>query len=293
MTKPFRLLVRLKNNNLIKAREEAGYPSLVATAKAAGVDARCLCAFENLAMTPVCKDGSWRTAAVRLARFYKKDLHMLWPDAVFSVTRTKGELEMDAPEGLFLPDPGRTPEDHLLETEEAALVNQLLKRCSPMEQRIYDNYCDGMTLLEIGNNYGLSRERIRQILQKIAREVRNNVKKLDTPAAPPQNPFPAYVPTPRSMAFCRCGHRYDAHAGGLACLGQVDSSHPCGCSRDFISRLPKEAKMRDLFLLQQECEDCGHSLWSHFTREVQHSCHVSIPCRKQCSCQKFQRTGND
>ncbi|MDY6971669.1 MAG: RNA polymerase factor sigma-32 [Thermodesulfobacteriota bacterium] len=83
------------------------------------------------------------------------------------------------PYGALLPDPGRAIDEQISENERRRLLREELKRfrefLSGKEADIFDNRIMAekvLTLQEIGDKYNISRERVRQIQEKITRNIK-------------------------------------------------------------------------------------------------------------------------
>jgi len=87
------------------------------------------------------------------------------------------------PYGALLPDPGRSIDEQLSENERRGLLTKELKNfrklLSGKEADIFDNRIMAekvLTLQEIGDNYHISRERVRQIQEKIIKNIEKWLK---------------------------------------------------------------------------------------------------------------------
>jgi RNA polymerase sigma-32 factor len=85
--------------------------------------------------------------------------------------------------GSFLPDPGMPVDDQLSNDESKNLLTKSLrefrKTLSGKEADIFDNRIlaeKPLTLQDLGNKYNISRERIRQIQEKIIKNIRKWLK---------------------------------------------------------------------------------------------------------------------
>jgi RNA polymerase sigma factor (sigma-70 family) len=84
----------------------------------------------------------------------------------------KRDIEPELLSGEPIPDlPDES--DPLRERDAKVLVNILLERCKPQEVRVLTmRYMEEMTLEEVGQVLGVTRERIRQIENKAIRRIR-------------------------------------------------------------------------------------------------------------------------
>jgi len=81
--------------------------------------------------------------------------------------------------GALLPDPGRSAEERLSEAEGrevlADKLDEFRSTLSGKEADIFDNRIlaeNPVTLQELGDKYGISRERVRQIQEKVIRNIK-------------------------------------------------------------------------------------------------------------------------
>lgn len=81
--------------------------------------------------------------------------------------------------GAFLPDPGRSIDENLSEAQTRKLLTEKLqefrKTLSGKEADIFDNRImaeEPLTLRELGDKYHISRERVRQIQEKITKKIK-------------------------------------------------------------------------------------------------------------------------
>lgn len=85
--------------------------------------------------------------------------------------------------GALLPDPGKAIDEEISEKESRKLLNQKLKEfrktLSGKEADIFDNRIIAekpLTLQELGDKYSISRERVRQIQEKIVKNIKKWLK---------------------------------------------------------------------------------------------------------------------
>lgn len=82
--------------------------------------------------------------------------------------------------GEFIPDPGPTPEDVAVQTSNRELLMKYISKLSPREQAVLIyrfGFADEepMTLEQIGDKFGVSRERIRQVEKKALTKMRRYI----------------------------------------------------------------------------------------------------------------------
>lgn len=180
----FELTLRLKNNLVKRRRVELGL-SVRQAAEAAGVSYGLWLDLEGLKVSPLdtshraVKHGAkWRPSAVRMAVFLGCQPEELFPDVIVAVKAPTVVKEIKASEALALAGyaqtlelPG-TPEAALLSEEMRRDVNRALKTISPREELVLRLRMD-RTLDEVAAEFGVTRERIRQIEAKALRKLRH------------------------------------------------------------------------------------------------------------------------
>ncbi len=113
-------------------------------------------------------------------------------DVVYSLQGKKGHVSMDASvssdEGsstlldLIVTDSDGSPDESLMKQSLKAEVEHGLSRLSPREVEVLSSYYglnggQSLTLEEIGDLYGLTRERVRQIKERAIRRLRKSVNR--------------------------------------------------------------------------------------------------------------------
>ena len=164
--KPFRVVAVLRNNRLIRAREQLGYPSQAAAARAIGVEPRTLSAFESFRWSPWSTHaGTWKEVARRIARAYAYEPEELWPEVIRQVEATAMTLELGAAEVESL-----SPERLAESAELRAAVERALGTLPARQARVLrDRFGLGRPerlLDEVAEDLGVCRERARQLEAK-------------------------------------------------------------------------------------------------------------------------------
>lgn len=170
--KPFRAIIRLKNNRLIRLREELGLTCREAAEKI-GIGYHTYWEFEALkrkSFNPQLR--KWSEAATKIADFHGVSCEWLWPEEVRAVHAKVLMLEANAQELVGLP-----PNVALEQFEMTKVLGQLVEKVlRPREievlaQRIATD--DPKTYEEIGDQYNLQKERVRQIESGALRKLRD------------------------------------------------------------------------------------------------------------------------
>jgi hypothetical protein len=95
--KPLRVVAKLRNNRLIRAREELGLMSAKAAADRFGIDYGRLVKYEGLKEDPWSRRRSdWKEGARQIADAYGYHPEELWPEVTREVQRTTAILEVGA-----------------------------------------------------------------------------------------------------------------------------------------------------------------------------------------------------
>ena len=175
--RPFRVVAKLRNNRLIKAREELGLTTKQA-AEAIGVSYSALITYESLSVSPWSKRGGyWRSSATLIAEYYGYSPDDLWPEVIKMVGTTRIELEVGHPAGkshLTAPDPHEMLEVRQLEER----VDEVLGTLKPKQERAIRlrfgiGNDEDHTLEEVGDAMGVTHEGARRIEHTALRGLRH------------------------------------------------------------------------------------------------------------------------
>lgn len=180
--KSLRFDVKVRNNRLVTAREQLGLTQ-TAAAKMIGV--------VNLGRLETCNDqamgtyGEWTMSAQKIATFYGYSPEYLWPEEVRALKKRAATLFVDATDVAELLS-GRP--DLLLQEKrdveaEAQLFDRAMGSLNPREREVLRRRAEGATLLTIGDEFELSKERIRNIEVQAEMRVRRAVQSEDKEAA--------------------------------------------------------------------------------------------------------------
>lgn len=181
----FELEIRVRNNRL-KARRVALGLTQAEAARAAGVSAQDLCAYETLAKAPLGPRG-WRSPAQKIARFFRVEPSDIWPEAVLAVKRNKAVRTADAAEVTALSAPRHSdmptlpsPESMVIDAEEMAATGRAMRALTERERRVISmrfGLDDGAerTFTEIGEAIGVSSNRASQVVHVALRALRRTI----------------------------------------------------------------------------------------------------------------------
>ena len=180
--KPFRIKVSIRNNLLLNAIEEQGYPTVAAFERAMGVSSGRMNALVSMRVAPLLDSGEFSKEAKTAMEVLGAAPTDLWTEQQLTIKlhRNSGEREIDADlvhhlleqrsQMEYLP----SPEDHLIERETNQLVDDLLNKIRPREKNVLiSRFQNDETYEEVGKKMDVSRERARQIEAKALRKLRH------------------------------------------------------------------------------------------------------------------------
>lgn len=175
----FRVQVRVRNNLLMERRERAGITRRQ-LADMAGVSLTLISAYENIRNLPISRDGgAWKPTAIAVATALGVLPETIWTDDIMAVREPVAErilpasrlalYSVDEEERLALP----SPEDSASSEEIAVRVQRAVDRLPVRVAKVIRMRMNDMTLEEVADAIGVSRERARQIDAKGMRLLRN------------------------------------------------------------------------------------------------------------------------
>lgn len=185
--KDYAVSVRIRNNYLLKAMEEAGISSGAELARRAGVSQSSVANCIRLAQVPlVARQGrSLKERPLHLSKTVvkianalgKHPLDLFPPQHHEKPLRTgRIDLEMDLQQMLLLSDPPKTPEDLCIEREYQEIVPHLLEALPGKYRKVIeDRYGfngSQKTFVQIGQELGVSHQYARQLEGTALRRLR-------------------------------------------------------------------------------------------------------------------------
>lgn len=191
--KDYRVRITVKNNRILRAIEEAGFRgwgSITAFAKHAEMNASFLAGFLSFRISPLGDDGEFRKDAKLLMEalgcapsdLWSEEQMLLaplkrnWREAAVSLRDLRPLLEDYSVDRLTV----SAPEDGL---GNQAAVMQAFEESGLSKRQIMvlclrlGIGCDELTLEEVGERIGVTRERVRQIEIQALREMRQQHRK--------------------------------------------------------------------------------------------------------------------
>jgi len=183
--KEFRLKVSVRNNLLLSAIEAQGYVSVAEFERACGLGMGRINNLVAMREAPISTSGEFSKNAKLVMEVLGAAPTDLWTEQQLTIKlkTNSGERAIDA--NLvqhLLEQKNRTdylpsPEDSLLAAETSAIVEQVLGTLKPREKDILqERFEKDLTLEEVGNHHGLSKERIRGIESKALRKLRDTTR---------------------------------------------------------------------------------------------------------------------
>jgi RNA polymerase sigma factor (sigma-70 family) len=178
--KPFRVKVQVRNNRLIRAREQLGYMTQAAAASGTGIGQGYINKFETFSESPVSKKtGMWRGIAERLALAYNQPCEALWPECIALIEQSSFVIEAGPAEVAAL-SAAADPEARLRLIEAATVAKEALQCLTPQQREVFslrfglegkEEHSQG----EVAELLKLSRTRIWQIEQRAFRAINTRV----------------------------------------------------------------------------------------------------------------------
>jgi RNA polymerase sigma factor (sigma-70 family) len=184
--KDYAVNIRIKNNWFLTRMKAAGFRTVAELSRATGIDTGQIGGFVNLKRAPQwtrSKDYRWKSHILRIA----EALHCL-PEDLFPpqhlsapLKRNTATIELAADElpaviGQFrqLELPPDAPHDRI---DADNTIKEMLALLPPREERVlrrrYGIDCEPGSLEEIGKEFGITRERVRQIEAKAVRRFKD------------------------------------------------------------------------------------------------------------------------
>lgn len=185
-----RLVVRVKNNRLIRAREEMGYTTQKAAADATGVNHQTWSGLECLRVSAWCREGRRPTeTAQRIADHLGLSVDWLFQADGVGCIPISIPLSAPAMQRLMVPDDG----DRLERAELIAILRKAMTTISEREGRLLALYFglgseDEHTFAEIGAMEGMSPQNAEKILLRAITRLRHVMSACTGARTPDETP---------------------------------------------------------------------------------------------------------
>lgn len=195
--KELRLAMRVTNNRILNRREALGL-TVEKAASLAGISMHTWYMLQSLNYSPLLSRGAkekkieWKPSAIAMARTLGVTPEWLWPESVLSIVKSSLVIEIDASElapqltSVQMRETPLLPSARIEDQEQTSSLERAMEGLYPIERKIlrmrmgYDEESpDGLNLQQVGDRFGLSRERIRQIEMRGLAKLRKALKALD------------------------------------------------------------------------------------------------------------------
>jgi len=169
--------LKVRNNYLLMAMRQRGIETASGLSRATGVSLQAIYELLNLSKPALLKNGEWRSALLKLGRFFNLPPEALVPSQHHeqALPFNRAEVEASLPELMAISDMTRDgqallPDLSVGRGEALAMLDGALAKLPAREERIIrlyygmaDDHDTPMTLDEIGLIFDISQERVRQI----------------------------------------------------------------------------------------------------------------------------------
>lgn len=175
----YRLRIKVQNNRLASAIELAGYGSVAAFSRACGVYGSDVGELLNLRAPAVCKDGTWREVAVKIAAFLMYELPDLFPEDMQALELQRNEVYVAMTRdqvAALLPGPEQACAAQQVRERLLAAVELLPPRQAVVITERFGLGGPARTLADVAETLGVSRERVRQLEARALRNLRKKAR---------------------------------------------------------------------------------------------------------------------
>ena len=172
----FTVVIKVRNGRFLAALRKAGYPSVWKFCKQHGLPQSVVNRYAQMTLSPIRGSGDFvgqpTAMAQQVADILGTNVEDLFPPRFMAVCLSRianTELPMTEGQiGMLLREPPRTPEDVLALDEAAAQISDAMILLPPKAERLLRlrlgmNLRDEQTLVEVGEQFGVTRERVRQM----------------------------------------------------------------------------------------------------------------------------------
>jgi DNA-binding CsgD family transcriptional regulator len=174
----YRVKVSVRNGRLMRAFESIGHtPSSFANAY--GFKPSETCALAALKLKPVLSTGMWRKSVMKLC-----EITRTMPSDLFTTRQMEGlransaQRDVDEDTIIAMLEPPASMEQLAITNDLAAVANEIIdSRLSLRSAKALRLHVEGATFEEIGQELGVTRERVRQIVMKAQRLTRAALRK--------------------------------------------------------------------------------------------------------------------
>lgn len=184
----YRIKVSIRNNLILKKIEEQGFKTVAEFERYAGVHHGKFNGLVAMRERPLGVEGEFSSSAKKLMECLGAAPCELWTDEqlYLKLDKNSGQKEVSRDDvHYFLEHQTNTltlpsPEDAVAMTDTASVINEALKSLTSKEEKVLRlRFEHDLTLKEIGDQFGVQSERIRQIEQKALRKLRERKRKVE------------------------------------------------------------------------------------------------------------------
>lgn len=168
--------VSVRNGRILRRMEECGIASQTELARRAGVSAQNVNEIVALRKMPTRQNGQWREVISRIAGALNCDPEDLFSDAQRTMALPQNSHTVYMDECDVAAITGGDMEEAVWARIEAERIIKLAG--SERNQQLMRARLEGATLDEAGAEFGITRERVRQVECKMARMARHPARKL-------------------------------------------------------------------------------------------------------------------
>jgi len=177
--KDYRVEIKVKNNLLASAMDRKGIASAAELSRQAGITYTQACRYLNLQESVYDFRGEYRKCFIKLCDFFNLMPHELYPEAqiIEPLKTNKKTIQANANELVRLEedtlDPAQIMEIGAKREAVGSMLGMLTKREAEVVSLRLGFEGEEHKWEAIGNVYGVSKERVRQIYGKALRKMRN------------------------------------------------------------------------------------------------------------------------
>lgn len=187
--KDYSVQVKVRNGRIRSAMQERGIESAAELARLAQVYPSDVGKLINLKDLPVLKDGSWRPLVIKIAEVLNKTPDELFSERqqteIYNVNEAEKFVSEQSLNKLLAAKlrpaiPYSNDIEEFVEVDDArTTISALLENntkywLTPRDKDIVNGlFYEGKTLEEMGDKYGITRERVRQRMKKSLRKMRS------------------------------------------------------------------------------------------------------------------------
>ncbi len=182
----YRIEIKVKNNIIVKKIENAGYKTIGEFCRLNNLlsQASRLGDIVNMKSSPLRSDGDWQKIIIKVSDILGCDPQDLFTDVqINTILRSnKRNIEVKEAEMKFILDQSnqhKLLEQVIHDEERNKTIDDVLNTLTPREKKILEmrmgmgEFSDILTLEEVGREFGINRERVRQIECKALRKLRH------------------------------------------------------------------------------------------------------------------------